>query len=228
MATLPNCSDPSGKRTVFLVDDHPLLRRGLGALISGEPDLVVCGESATRSEALEAIPKCRPDLAIIDMRLDGRDGLELVKELGAIHPELLSLVLSTEDENIYAERALRAGARGYITKQELDTTILDAIRCVLDGKMYLSKEMEVKFAQSYLGMRHPAGGADIDSLTDRQLEVFRLIGRGLSTRQIAERLALSVKTVESHREHIKQKLSIHTGSELAQVAVSWVNSRETH
>ena len=163
-------------------------------------------------------------LVIVDLGLEGSDGLDLIKEITARHPEILTLVLSMHDESVYAERAFKAGARGYVTKQELDGTVLVAIRRLLDGKLHMSPKMEGQFAEKYLGVRTREPGSPLAALTDRELEVFRLIGQGRATREIAERLHLSVKTIESHREHIKRKLAIESAPELARRAIRWVES----
>ena len=218
---------PSGgtpAKKILIVDDHPVLRRGLASLIESEPDLAVCGEAASCEAALAAVRDRRPDLVIVDLQLEGGDGLDLVKDLKQRHPALPALVLSMHDESVYAERALRAGARGYVTKQQLDETVLAAIRRLLAGETWMSPELEAQLAQQFLGGRTLQGGSPLDALSDRELEVFRWIGRGRSTRQIAESLHLSVKTIESHREHIRDKLGIESTAELARRAIRWVES----
>ncbi len=219
----PRTGAPAEK-TILLVDDHPVLRRGLASLIESEPDLTVCGEAATGSEALAAIRDRRPDLAIVDLSLGDSDGLDLVKDLKKRHPELPALVLSMHDEATYAERALRAGARGYLTKQQLDDTVLAAIRRLLAGETWMSPELEARLARKFVGGVTLDDGSPLDALSDRELEVFRWIGRGRTTRQIAEALHLSVKTIESHREHIKHKLAIESAAELARRAIRWVET----
>lgn len=214
------------KSAILIVDDHPVLRRGLAALIAGEPDLSVCGQASSCREAIRSIGRITPDLAIIDLGLEGSDGLELVKEIKAFHPEVLTMVLSMHDESLYAERAIHAGARGYVTKQQLDDTVLIAIRRVLDGEIYLSEKLTARFARKYLGGGTRRGDSLLAVLTDRELEVFRLIGHGESTRTIAERLHLSPKTIESHREHLKQKLSLESGAALVRRATHWVDTGE--
>ena len=213
-----------GKRTILVVDDHPVLRRGLASLIESEPDLAVSGEAATFGAALEAIRENQPDLVIVDLVLEGRDGLELVKEMKARHPGIPALVLSMHDESVYAERSLKAGARGYVTKQQLDDTVLVAIRRLLAGETYMSDQLEARLAAKFLGGQTLATGSPLDALSDRELQVFRLIGQGRSTRQVAETLHLSIKTIESHREHIKQKLTLETAAELAHRATQWVET----
>ena len=219
-------TEPAGpaRRTLLVVDDHPILRRGLTALIDSEPDLAVCGAVGTRAAALEAIRKSQPDLAIVDLALGDEDGLDLVKDIKTRYPKVPSLVLSMHDEAVYAERALSAGALGYITKQQLDETVLGAIRRALAGERYMSEALQRWLAERYVGGRTLETGSPVDALSDRELQVFRLIGQGRTTRQIAETLARSVKTVESHLEHIKNKLGIVTAAELAQRATRWVET----
>jgi DNA-binding NarL/FixJ family response regulator len=222
-AATPELGRPT-KKTVLIVDDHSLVRRGLTALIESEPDLAVCGEAATCREALEAIRQSQPDLVIVDLALGEDDGLDLVKAMKTHHPEIPSLVLSMHDESLYAERSLRAGALGYVTKQQLDDTVLVAIRRLLDGEMYLSDKLEGRLAVKYVGGRTLETDSPLNALSDRELQVFRLIGQGRTTREIAGTLKLSIKTIESHREHIKQKLSIASAAELAQRATQWVET----
>jgi len=220
--TVPK-SDHLAKRTILIVDDHPVLRRGLTALIDFEPDLIVCGEAATYPAALEAIQAHQPDLVIVDLELGKRDDLDLVKDMKIRHPLIPSLVLTMHDESVYAERSLRAGAAGYVTKQQLDETLLIAIRCVLAGEIYMSDQLQVQLATKCLGQKIMAPDSPLHSLTDRELQVFRLIGEGRTTRQIAEDLSLSIKTIESHREHIKSKLAIESAAQLIQRATLWVD-----
>lgn len=210
------------KNKILIVDDHPVLRRGLSALIDTTPDLVVCGEAATRLDALDHVENDDPDLVIIDLLLGDKDGLELVKEMKARHPEIPTLVLSMLDENVYAERAMKAGARGYVTKQQLDDTVLRAIRCLLAGEIYMSDQLRNRFAKKFIGGEKAEADLPVSSLSDRQLQVFRLIGQGRTTRQIADSLRLSIKTVETHRDHIKVKLSVDSSAELIRRAVRWV------
>ena len=217
----------SSKKRILLVDDHPILRRGLASLIETEPDFEVCGEADSYRGGLEAIGECRPDLVIVDLVLEGNDGLQLVKQMSARHPLIPALVLSMHDESVYAERSLRAGAKGYISKQQLDDTVLTAIRRLLAGGTYMSDELESRLAARYLGGATLATDSPLDALSDRELQVFRLIGQGRTTRQIAEALYLSIKTIESHREHIKHKLTIETAAELAQRATQWVETGRT-
>jgi DNA-binding NarL/FixJ family response regulator len=213
----------TGARTrVLLVDDHSVLRQGLGAMINEEPDLEVCGEADSVQGALRAAEEGRPDVALVDLSLrGGGDGLELIKEMRERHPEVLVLVLSMYDETVYAERALRAGARGYIMKVEAAEKVMTAIRQVLGGEVYVSPNV----AANLLGRMAGGGrggasaGPSIERLSDRELQVLRCIGRGMSGREIAEELFISVKTVEAHREHIKQKLDLSGSSELLRYAI---------
>jgi DNA-binding NarL/FixJ family response regulator len=212
------------KKTILIVDDHPMLRRGLAALIESEPDLAVLATAATLPAAIEAIESGQPDLVIVDIALGKDDGLDLVKEIQRSHPQMASLVLSMHDEAMYAERALRAGARGYVTKQQVDETVLAAIRCVLEGETYMSDTLVRRLAGKYIGGGTLGSDSPLNTLSDRELQVFRLIGEGRSTRQIAGSLALSIKTIESHLEHIKNKLIIQSSAELAQRATRWVET----
>lgn len=220
----PNAS-PSGKpkARIFLVDDHPLVRERLAQVIDRETDLVVCGEAQDASSALVAIAKLAPDLAIVDISLKDSHGLELIKDLQAQRPALPILVLSMHDESLYAERVLRAGALGYITKQEATRQVLNAIRQVLSGRIYLSEQMAARMLRKTIVGRKTQVGHPIESLTDRELEVFQLIGRGYATRKIAEELHLGLKTVESYRARIKEKLALEDGTQLMQQAVQWVH-----
>lgn len=222
----PKKSEPPipAKKTILIVDDHPMLRRGLASLIAAEPDIAVCGEAANCEAALAAIRKHHPDLVIVDLTLDGSDGLDLVKDLKTRHPKLPALVLSMHDEAVYAERSLRAGARGYVSKQQLDETILIAIRRVFAGEIYLSEKLKARLATQFLGGRTLETSSPLTALSDRELQVFRLIGQGWGTRQIAESLKLSIKTIESHCEHIKQKLTLASAVELAHRATQFVES----
>lgn len=207
------------KKSVFVVDDHPLLRQGLSLLINREQDLVVCGEAEEAQTAMKAIAAQRPDILIADISLNGPDGLDLLKNLRTLYPDLPVLILSMHDESIYAERALRARANGYIMKQEATEKVLVAVRRILGGDIYLSDRMANKLLHQYIS----GGSADMNSrlsaLSDRELEVFRLIGEGCGTRQIAEKLHLSIKTVETYQAHIKDKLSLRSGRELVQHAI---------
>jgi DNA-binding NarL/FixJ family response regulator len=204
-----------------------MLRRGLASLIESEPGLTVCGEAANRTAALDAIRASPPDLVIVDLMLGDSDGLDLIKNMKIRHPDIPALVLSMHDEAVYAERSLRAGARGYVTKQELDGTLVTAIQRVLAGEIYMSGKLQAQLASKFVAGRTLETDSPLDALSDRELEVFRLLGQGRGTRQIAEALRLSIKTIESHREHIKQKLSLESGAELARRATQWAETGRT-
>ncbi len=212
------------KRTIFVVDDHPVVRWGYISLINLEPDLEVCGEAGTAFEALEKIPAISPDLAIVDISLEGMNGIELTKQLQVLHPDLPVLIVSMHDEVLYGDRALRAGARGYIMKREVRTKIVEAIRRLLSGGTYLSDQMSTRLLTQYQGGRFDER-SPIERLSDRELEVFELYGRGYSTREIAEALFISRKTVESHRNRVKAKLGLESTSQFLQRAVQWVQSQ---
>jgi len=214
---------PATKR-LLIVDDHPILRRGLTALIESDPGLGVHAAVGTRAAALASMRDVQPDLAIVDLSLGDEDGLDLVKEMKVRFPNIPSLVLSMHDEATYAERALGAGALGYVTKQQLDETVLGAIRRVLSGETYMSEAVQRRLAEQYVRGRSLQRDSPVHMLSDRELQVFRLIGLGRTTRQIAGTLSRSVKTIESHLEHIKNKLGIQTAAELAQRATLWVET----
>lgn len=219
------------RATILIVDDHPLLCRGVAALLATTHDLSLCAQAGTSAAALAAIREKRPALVIVDLGLglEVDDGLTLLKEIRARHPGVKTLVLSMRDELVYAERCMRAGALGYVEKQALDETLLLAIHRVLDGQVHLSDKLLRHMGEKYLhAVRGNAPGtvAAVDTLSDRQLQVYRLIGQGRSTRQIAAALQLSVKTIESHREHLKHKLGIESGVELARRAGQWVNDAD--
>jgi DNA-binding NarL/FixJ family response regulator len=220
-----SCNSAAKKKTVFVVDDHPIVRQGLTLLIDQESDLTVCGEAEEMHSALSAIQAVHPDILIVDISLNGPDGLELLKNIRITSPRLPVLILSMHDESIYAERALRAGANGYIMKQEATEKVLVALRRILSGEIYVSEKIANSMLQHYVRGSHPSEHSSVAELTDRELEVFRLIGDGHATRQIAEELHLSIKTVESYQAHIKEKLSLRSARELVQHAVEW-NVRE--
>ena len=209
----------SDKRTVFLVDDHPIVRQGLAQMINNQADLAVVGQGEDAYSSLRAIREAKPDLVMVDVSLKDSDGIELVKELKAQSPSLPVLVLSMHDESLYTERALRAGASGYVMKQEPPETLLSAIRAVLSGEVYVSNKMSATLVKRMVGGKKRSEGLPMDRLTDRELEVFRMIGSGKSVKEIAEKLFLSVKTVEAHREHIKEKLNFKSSAELLRFAI---------
>ena len=211
------------KHKVLIVDDHPIVREGLAQMIRREPDLAVCGQAEDAQTALQMIQALKPDIIIVDISLHGPDGLDLLKSVRAKDPGLPVLVLSMHDESIYAERSLRAGANGYIMKQEATENVLVALRRILNHEVYVSPEVANKMLQRFVSARTAHGKhSALDELSDRELEVLRLMGEGLGTRQIADALHLSVKTVESYQAHLKDKLALKNSRELVQYAVQWV------
>ena len=219
------CFQRKEKIRVLLVDDHPILRRGLAQMINAEPDLMVCGEAEDAPKAFEAAGALQPDIAIVDISLKTGNGIELIKNLKARYPDLPTLVLSIHDESLYAERALRAGSLGYVMKEEAIEQVLVAIRHVLKGEVFLSEKMKSRMLQSLALGRQRAATSPLEQLTDRELQVFRLIGEGHSTRQIAAELHLSIRTVEAYREYIKTKLNLRNATELMQHAFHWVHQQ---
>lgn len=211
-------------KTILIVDDHPLMRKGMALTLDAEQDLSVTGQAPNAEEAIEMIGKIDPDLAIVDVSLPGMSGLELIKHLQALKPDLNILVVSRHDESLYAERAIRAGARGYLMKLEAGEVIVKAVRHVLAGGIYVSDEIKERLLMGMMTGRKEMNQSPLEVLSDRELEVFELTGQGLGTREIAERLHLSVKTVESYRARIKNKLNLGTAAELMQHAVQWVES----
>ena len=208
------------------MDDHPVVRQGLKLLINQEPELTVCGEAENQQKAFAAIQEQHPDIAIIDLSLAHSSGIDLIKNIKLRCPNLPILVLSMHDESLYAERALRAGARGYIMKQEAPEKVITAIRQVLQGSIYVSEKMGVKMLHSYIDSPKTPITSSVELLSDRELEVFQLLGKGLGTRQIAEKLNISIKTVEAYRANIKVKLNLKNSAELVQHAIHWVLSEE--
>lgn len=213
-----------GKRTVLIVDDHPIVRQGLAMLINQEQDLVVCGQAEDAHEAMRAVRESEPDMVIVDISLKETSGVELIKDLQVQHPDLPILTLSMHDEAVYGERALRAGARGYIMKQEATEKVVTAIRRVLEGEIYVSDGMAAKMVSKLVGGASKRTGSPVERLSDRELEVFRMLGEGYNTREMAEKLHLSVKTIETYRAHIKDKLALQDASELLRSAIQWVNT----
>lgn len=210
------------KQRILVVDDHSIVRRGFATLINQQRDMIVCGEAETAEEALRQIENCRPDLAIIDLSLkDSISGIDLIREIKRQFPGVLMLVVSMHDESLYTERVLRAGAKGYIMKQEVDSEMIRALRCVLNGGVYLSENMNSQILSGDGTRRTRYSESMIEQLSDREFEVFRLLGRGLGTRRIAETLNVGIKTVETFRSRIKEKLGIEDGNQLVQVAVEW-------
>ncbi|MEX0718440.1 MAG: response regulator transcription factor [Planctomycetaceae bacterium] len=218
-----NTVETTHKARIFIVDDHPVMRRGLSQIIDDLDDMKICGDAAEMNDALRRIEELKPDAVVIDISLGDGNGIELIKQIKAVMPDTRMLVCSMHDESLFAERAMRAGALGYVNKTDDTETFLTALRRVLDGKIHLSQRMTDRMLQQV------AGGHDeninrspIERLSDRELEVFEMIGHGLITKQIAAKLHLSPKTVETYRENIKAKLNLRNGSELTRHAVQWV------
>jgi DNA-binding NarL/FixJ family response regulator len=219
-------SEPVTKR-VLVVDDHPMTRYGIAQLLEREPGLEVCGEAATAAHALELVPSLKPDLVVTDLSMPGKHGLEFIKDMRAMHPEVPVLVVSMLDETLYADRVLKAGGRGYVMKLAGGEELIAAVRRVLDGHVYLGDAM-TKQALDALARR--GGKPDehlISQLTDRELQVFQCLGQGMTSRQIGEQLHMSVKTVETHRRHLREKLKTPTGPALIQFAVRWVSAQQS-
>ena len=216
----------SAKSRILIVDDHPMTRQGLVTLIEHQPDWAVCSEAQNAEQALEAIAKTKPDLVLVDISLPGKSGLELIKDIRALHEHLAVLVISMYDESLYVERVLRAGARGYVPKHSGAAKIVEAIRAVLNGRIYVSEEMSAHFLEQLSGRSSPQMRSPVEQLSDREFEVFELIGQGLSAHDIAQRLFLSAKTVDAHRANIKEKLKIKTTAELIAYAARWNTDNE--
>ncbi len=215
----------SDTKRVLIVDDHPMMRKGLAQLILSEPDLIVFGEADTARQALDAIGRSAPDLALVDISLPDKNGLELIKDMHVSHPQVPVLVVSMHDEALYAERVLRAGGRGYIMKQEGGRKLMQAIRRVLSGQIYVSERISAKILELFSGHRPGEVHSPVERLTDREFEVFQQIGRGSGTRDIAEHLHLSVKTVEVHKAKIKEKLKLRSAADLAHYAIRWIEAQ---
>jgi DNA-binding NarL/FixJ family response regulator len=213
------------KRRILLVDDHPMTREGLAANINRQTDLEVCGEANNPGEAISALSELKPDLLVTDMTMPGRSGVEFVKDVHALLPELPMLVLSMHDEMLYAERALRAGARGYLMKDAGSAKVLEVIRLILSGQSYVSPQMSARLLDAVTGRRPRGSTSPIEKLSDREFEVFRLLGSGKSTKEVAEALHLSPKTVDVHRGRIKAKLQLKDASSLIHHAVRWVETQ---
>lgn len=211
----------SKKKRVLVVDDHPLLRLGIAQLIQQEDDFELCGEAESGEAAIDKIVELEPDIAIVDLTLGDIHGIELIKKLNISHPKLPILVLSMHDEALYAERALRAGARGYIMKQEMTNQVVNGLRRILDGMVFLSENMSSRLLNKMIEGKLEAGSSPLDHLSDRELEVFQLMGKGLSTREIAEKLFLSTNTVDTYRRSLKKKLDLDTTAELLRYAIQW-------
>jgi len=213
------------KNKILLVDDHPLVREWLANLINEQPDLRICGEASNAPQAFQKIGVEKPDIVIVDISLEGGSGIDLIKNIKATHPDVAMIVLSMHDESLYAERALRAGARGYIMKREATKKILQAIRAVLDGKLYISDKISDAMAEKFVEGR-PAAASPVEQLSDRELEVFQLLGHGLSTRQIADHLRVGFKTVQTYSARLKEKLKLDNATQLLHEAIRWHESQQ--
>ena len=211
---------------ILIVDNHPMMRKGLAQLIGQQPDMMVCGEAGDASEALEKVRLLQPDLVLAEITLPGRNGLELIKDIQALEAGVAVLVISMHDESFYAERVLRAGGRGYVMKQEGGKKILEAIRQVSAGQIFVSEKISARILEIFSGRRHKAGKSAVENLTDREFEIFQLIGQGMGTKVLAQELHISTKTIEVHRANIKAKLQIKTMAELIRHAVRWVESEK--
>ncbi|MGA8656385.1 MAG: response regulator transcription factor [Chthoniobacterales bacterium] len=226
-ASTTSIANPSAKR-ILIVDDHPVFRIGLADLVSQQPDLVVCGHADAAPAALERMRALKPDLAIVDISLGGTNGIELIKMMKAEVPRLPILVLSVHDESLYALRALRAGALGYLMKAEAVQHVVAAIRRVLEGKIFVTPRFADHLIFKSIQSVESGSGDPVDQLSDREIEVLELLGKGENTRSVAKLLNLSVKTIETHRAHIKEKLGLKDSSEMIRFAIDWVAQRELH
>jgi DNA-binding NarL/FixJ family response regulator len=209
------------RRKILIVDDHPIFREGLAQSINREQDLVLCGEAENACEALDCVAKLGPDLVMVDITLPGKSGLELIKDLNALYPRLPILAVSMHDESLYASRILRAGARGYVMKQETPKTLLQAARRVLEGGIYVSPRMSAQILESYSARRCRQSSSPIEQLSDREFEIFHLVGLGRNNHEIAGQLHLSLKTVAVHQANIRRKLTLNNLSDLIRFAVRW-------
>jgi len=221
---MPPKKSTGAKKRILIVDDHPMMREGLAQLIENELDLKVDSQADSAAQALRIIETSVPDLLLLDISLPDKSGLEVIKDIHALHPGLPVLVVSMHDESLYAERVLRAGGRGYIMKQEGGKRLMQAIRQVLGGSIYVSEKISAKILETFSGHRSDSRSA-VENLSDREFEVFQLLGQGLGTRQIAQHLHISVKTVEVHRVNIRKKLTLSTGGELVRYAIRWNESQ---
>jgi DNA-binding NarL/FixJ family response regulator len=209
-------------KKILIVDDHPLLRQGIKRVLEKEKDLVICGEASSANEAMDIINRDKPDIAIIDITLTGNvNGIELIRSIKDRFPEIYSLVLSMHSESIYAERAIKSGARGYIMKEDASKNIISAVRSVLNDELYLSSELSKKLLEKFIHKTKDSS-LSIETLSNREFEIYQLIGNGFSTKEIAYKLSLSIYTIESHKKNIKEKLSIKDSSELTRNAIQWV------
>ena len=215
----------SPARRIFVVDDHPMMRESMCRLIDGEPGMACCGGAKSAEEAIDAIARGQPELVVTDITLPGRSGFDLIKDIKAMFPTVLVVAYSMHDEMFYAERALRAGARGYLMKEAGSEKMLEMIRRVLAGEISVSPQIAGKILDIFSGKPSRASGSPVEKLTDREFDVYQCIGEGKSTREIAGRLHLSVKTVAVHREHIKEKLGLSSATDLAYHAIRWITAR---
>jgi len=213
---------PSDKTRIFIVDDHPLLRKGLSELINQESDMMVVGEADDAPSGIKGITTIKPDLVIVDISLKSMNGLELIKNIKVLDPSIQVLVLSMHDESVYALRVLKAGAKAYVMKQEMVDKVMEAIRRIRAGKVFVSDRVATQMLRTVVDGGDPGRNSPVDSLSDRELEIVALIGNGTATREIAEKLHISIKTVESHRAHIKDKLKLENATQLVQFCVRWV------
>jgi DNA-binding NarL/FixJ family response regulator len=214
------------KKRILLVDDHPIFRRGLEDLLKSQEDLTICGHADSAPAALEGMRNLHPDLAIVDVSINGADGIELVKQMKAEMPHLAVLVLSMHDESLYALRALKAGALGYVMKAEALSQVVNAVRRVLDGRIFVSPQFGEKLIFKAVHGSDSGSPSPVDRLSDRELEVLMMLGKGHSTKSIAKELNLSVKTIETHRAHIKEKLGFTDAGEMVRFAIDWVAHQE--
>ena len=226
MSAAKNKSSPAGQSRILLVDDHRMVLNGYQLMLHAEPDLVVCASATSVPEALAAIERELPDLVVTDLTMAGRGGLELIKDLAALHPALRILVCSMHDEMLYAERALRAGAKGYVMKDADGATFLAAIRRVLGGQIFMSEKLAARVLDAFAGARPRGSNSPLEKLSDREFEVFRLFGEGKTAKEIAGQLNLSPKTVSVHRDHIKEKLEFATSAEMIRQAVRYVETEQ--
>lgn len=217
--------NPTPRKKIFILDDHPVTRYGLSQLLKQEPDLEVCGEASNANDALNAIKQLQPDLVLADIALPGKSGLEFIKDASVLHPNVAVLAISMCDEDLYALRVLKAGGRGYLMKHAGGEKLVAAIRRVLAGHLYVSEAMNEKMLGGLAGRYQHANDSALNLLTDREFEVFKLIGQGLTTHELGAQLHMSVKTVESHRLHIRQKLKLASGAALIKFAVRWESTQ---
>jgi len=216
----------AAKSRLLLVDDHRSVLRGYQLMLDAEPDLTVCAMATSAAEAISAVERARPDLVVTDLTLQGRGGIDLIKDLLALHPDLRILVCSMHDEMLYAERALRAGAKGYVMKDADGATFVTAIRRVLGGQVYMSENLAARVLDAFAGTRPRGSNSPLEKLSDREFEIFRLFGEGKTAKEIAGQLNLSPKTVSVHRDHIKEKLKFATSAEMIRQAVRYVETNE--